>query len=370
MGRPYDPNATDQREPRLIGWLAAFADKTVKRYHRGEVRGIERYPSCPALVAGNHNGGLYSPDTWIALAALYRAGGIDAVPYGLGHDIVMRNPLSGPVLARLGGIAARPDNADRLFAEGRKILVYPGGDFDAMRPPRFSDLKLSLEFDTWRSPARHKFLIVGDKQALSVYPIAEGEVGKALPLKQGEPLQLAATSFAVMVTKVLDRAEAASKVVAYRPAAGQTDAFHDPSEPAIKLRVRTPSGEQSRWLLANTQHGFMEIAGGPTFAYVDNTAKKPIAWVAKLGFYEEGEKVATKIVKVNHPGTYRGFMFYQEDADPKRPKYAGIRVVRDPGWPIVRIGLTMVILGIVFMFYVKPFVRSRKPDAGTRSDDD
>ena len=139
MGRPYDPNATDQREPRLIGWLAAFADKTVKRYHRGEVRGIERYPSCPALVVGNHNGGLYSPDTWIALAALYRAGGIDAVPYGLGHDIVMRNPLSGPLLARLGGIAARPDNADRLFAEGRKILVYPGGDFDAMRPYRHRD---------------------------------------------------------------------------------------------------------------------------------------------------------------------------------------------------------------------------------------
>ena len=241
--------------------------------------------------------------------------------------------------------------------ETEQRWVFARVDFDAMRPPKFGEIKLSLHFDLWRSPARHKFLLVGPKQDMSIYPISEGKVGPAVPVQLGKPARLPGASHAILVSQALERAQVRTEVVEYRPVSA--DPFQNQSEPAIKLRVKTRSGEHARWLLANTEQGVFRVPQGPTFVFADNTEKKPKAWKARLGFYEEGEKLLAKVVKVNHPATYRGFIFYQWDADHERPGYAGIRVVRDPGWPFVKTGLTMVIAGIVFIFYVQPFLRRR-----------
>jgi len=58
------------------------------------------------------------------------------VPYGLGHELILSLPPFNQVLVPLGAVRASHDNAIRLFAAGRKVLVYPGGDLDAMRPFR------------------------------------------------------------------------------------------------------------------------------------------------------------------------------------------------------------------------------------------
>lgn len=251
--------------------------------------------------------------------------------------------------------------------------VFQGMDFDAMHPEMRATtsgaLKFALQFDPWLSPSKHKFLLANAGKDLMVYPISDDGVGEAKPIEVGKPTRMQGTPFGLMVSKVCERAKVLSAIEAYEPGPSD-DPFLSPAQPAIKLQIKSPSGEHSQWLLANSEQQFLEVPGGPAFAYMDNTEKKPIAWVAKLGFYEEGEKLATKIVKVNQPARYRGFFLYQEDASAKNPGYAGIRAVRDPGWPVVKTGLTMVILGIVFMFYVKPFARSTKPGPDTRNDDD
>lgn len=134
----FDPNSIDNRDP---AWLDAFTGwgRLLKRWHRAEVRGIERIPQGPALVVGNHSAGVMTPDTWILLADVYARYGIDAIPYGLGHDLVMKSGLLGPLLAKVGGVRAAPGNALRLFEAGRKIMVYPGGDLDSLRPFRARD---------------------------------------------------------------------------------------------------------------------------------------------------------------------------------------------------------------------------------------
>jgi len=245
--------------------------------------------------------------------------------------------------------------------------VFQGMDYDAMhakgRPAKSKSLKFALRFDPWLSPSEHKILLANVGEELMAYPISEDGVGEARPIEVGKPEQVPGTPFELMVAKVCERAKLQSRVEAYEPGPDH-DPFLSPAQPAIKLQVKSPSGEHSQWLVANSEQQFLEIPGGPAFAYMDNTEKKPIAWVAKLGFYEEGEKQATRIVKVNHPAKFRGFFLYQEDANAKNPNYAGIRAVRDPGWPVVKTGLTMVILGIVYMFYVKPFVGSKRPKAG------
>lgn len=48
----------------------------------------------------------------------------------------MEPPLTNQMLPAMGAIAANPENAHRVLAAGRKVLVYPGGDLDAFRPSR------------------------------------------------------------------------------------------------------------------------------------------------------------------------------------------------------------------------------------------
>ncbi len=158
----FDPDAIDGRDPAWIRAIAGFG-RLLTRYHRAEVRGLEHIPDGPALYVGNHSAGLATPDTWIVLAAAWERYGIEALPYGLGHDLVMRSELLGPVLQRLGGVRAAPENAARLFAAGRKVLVYPGGDVDSMRPFR--------DRDRVRFGGRRGFMRLALRERVPIVPI-------------------------------------------------------------------------------------------------------------------------------------------------------------------------------------------------------
>ncbi len=132
----YDLDRLDQRDPALVGKLVSFVDRVVRPYHRATVRGLEHVPDGAALLVGNHNAATYSPDTFLLGAALHQSRGIDAVPYGLAHEVILGAPGFNQLLVPLGAVRAGHENARRLFAEGRKVLVYPGGELDAMRPFR------------------------------------------------------------------------------------------------------------------------------------------------------------------------------------------------------------------------------------------
>ncbi len=62
--------------------------------------------------------------------------GLDDVPYGLGHEFAISLPIVHQVIVPLGAVRAGHDNAHRLFERGKKVIVYPGGDVDNMRPYR------------------------------------------------------------------------------------------------------------------------------------------------------------------------------------------------------------------------------------------
>ena len=124
------------RDPAFVQQACETAARTIVRYHRGELEGVERVPSGPALYVGNHNSSWWTPDTWVLSAALWRYGGLSLMPFGLGHDIVLQFPGLRTMFSRLGTVPAHPDNARRLFELGHKALVYPGGDLDSMRPFR------------------------------------------------------------------------------------------------------------------------------------------------------------------------------------------------------------------------------------------
>jgi 1-acyl-sn-glycerol-3-phosphate acyltransferase len=110
----------------------------VNRYYfRLRVHGLSHLLSLrqqPALLVGNHNGGIAGPDLVCTMATLLDALGPDAPLYALAHDVAMRffRPL-GWFVRKLGALAATVDNAEHALSAGAKVLVYPGGDLDAYR---------------------------------------------------------------------------------------------------------------------------------------------------------------------------------------------------------------------------------------------
>ncbi len=177
----YDIDSLDERDPELIRIVVEALEPALTAWFRPVVRGLDRIPSGACLYVGNHNGGLCSADTFVFAAAAYRAHGVGAVPFGLGHEVAISWPLLHQVLVPLGAVRASHDNAPRLFARGAKVLVYPGGDLDSMRPFRDRD---RIEFGPRRGYVR-----LALRARVPIVPVvAAGAHATFLVLTDGRPL--------------------------------------------------------------------------------------------------------------------------------------------------------------------------------------
>ena len=105
------------------------------RYHRLDVRGLEHLPDGPAVLVGNHNGGL-NPVDGLFLVHYYRQRGYDQPVYILAHDILFKHPRMAEVLRSVGIVPARRETAQQVLEAGHKLLVFPGGDLETLRPYR------------------------------------------------------------------------------------------------------------------------------------------------------------------------------------------------------------------------------------------
>ena len=136
MLKRYDIDSLENRDEELIRKLHRYWHWPLKKYFRAEVRGVERIPQGAGLYVGNHSSVILTPDSFTFGTEVYRVHGIDAIPYGLGHEWAISLPVIHQLIVPLGAVRASHENAHRLFDKGRKVIVYPGGDVDAMRPYR------------------------------------------------------------------------------------------------------------------------------------------------------------------------------------------------------------------------------------------
>jgi 1-acyl-sn-glycerol-3-phosphate acyltransferase len=122
-----------QRDPELIGERAIHLERAM-RYFRPEVRGGENIPEGPALLVGNHSGGLYTPEAYVLIDWWIRTRGAGDPLYFLVHDAAFALPWFGPHLRRWGGLPAGRANAEAALRLSAKVLVYPGGELESFRP--------------------------------------------------------------------------------------------------------------------------------------------------------------------------------------------------------------------------------------------
>lgn len=116
----YDPRATAR-------WEWAF-ELLYKRWFRVETTGLENVPGTGAgLLVANHAGTL-PYDSAMVMHAIRRDHPARRDVRPLVEDTVFHLPFLGPLMNRIGGVRADPDNAERLLRKGELVAVFPEGE--------------------------------------------------------------------------------------------------------------------------------------------------------------------------------------------------------------------------------------------------
>ncbi|MBI5362969.1 MAG: hypothetical protein HZA53_07300 [Planctomycetes bacterium] len=139
--------------------------------------------------------------------------------------------------------------------------------------------------------------------------------------------------------------------------------------------VRAPgtSAEKSETVrFASTERSLADTWQSPdgefSIAFYENAAAQPFEWRSVLSILEDDGQGGLRPVdigpeydreiRVNDYFFYRGYRFFQTNADAQRPKYSGIGVVFDPGIPIVLYGMYTIIVGTILAFLLRPIAEA------------
>lgn len=108
-------------------------------YFRLEIEGWHRIPDETSLLIGIHSGGSLTMDAWTLIHAWHRHYDGARILHGTAHDVLMAAPGLGDYFKALGVIPASRQGVTAALASGHDVVVWPGGEQDAMRNWRKRD---------------------------------------------------------------------------------------------------------------------------------------------------------------------------------------------------------------------------------------
>ena len=129
--------------------------------------------------------------------------------------------------------------------------------------------------------------------------------------------------------------------------------------PAIYVDIEGPSGKYTEWLLSGSQYATWYPDNNFALVY-EPTGESIKHFISNLRIVDNGQTVAEKAIKVNDPLKYKGYAIYQSSYDPEAGNFSGLQIVKDPGIPIAYSGFGAICVGVVFIFYIKPFLRKKQ----------
>ena len=133
-----------------------------------------------------------------------------------------------------------------------------------------------------------------------------------------------------------------------------------PENPA--LLVQLTKGEENRevWLFARYPEMQGTHRGGPLpFKLVYDWAEHVKAYKSFATIKKSNGSTEKAVIEVNRPLELEGFSLYQSGYDTAYHSYSQFQVVSDPGLYIVYAGFLLVVAGVVFVLYLKPFLKKR-----------
>ena len=224
------------------------------------------------------------------------------------------------------------------------------------------------------TPNHLSFVIAPDDQLFFGATDAAGELtsGTVVP---GEPVGTGWPGLGVTVDEFHPRAIARRAVVPATPPA--KDQMRDP---AVRMRLEGPNGAtEPAWVewgeIRRVSFGD-QVA---SLAYRAPEAALPFR-VTLLSFSNEpypGSRMASTyestvliedpehgnfetLISMNHPLHHRGYIFFQSSFVEGRPMISIFSVARAPGLPLVYLGTALIGIGIIWMFYIKPWLARRQ----------
>jgi 1-acyl-sn-glycerol-3-phosphate acyltransferase len=114
-------------------------DALNKYYFRLETSGWDRLPTETSLLIGNHSGGSLTMDAWTFVFGWWLRFGTERVLHPTAHDVLMAAPGLGDYFRQVGVIPASRPGVTAALGAGCDVIIWPGGDVDAMRNWRKRD---------------------------------------------------------------------------------------------------------------------------------------------------------------------------------------------------------------------------------------
>jgi 1-acyl-sn-glycerol-3-phosphate acyltransferase len=130
VGAAMEPNPPNETVLKL---QQPFYDVLNKYYFRLDVEGWERVPDETCLVVGVHSGGALTMDAWTLVNAWHTHFEGKRLLRGTAHDVLMAAPGLGDYFRAVGVIAANRKSVGTALERGDDVVVWPGGEVDAMR---------------------------------------------------------------------------------------------------------------------------------------------------------------------------------------------------------------------------------------------
>jgi 1-acyl-sn-glycerol-3-phosphate acyltransferase len=176
-------------------------------YFRMEVRGWHRLPEPPCLVVGIHAGGILPIDAYAFGYSWFRELGFERIPRGTAHEFLINAPVIGDYLKKIGTISASHEGILGALDQGEDVILYPGGDLDAMRPWRKRDevvfggrkgwIRMALEAQVPIVPVANVgasdtlFVLTGGEKIAKTLRLDKLMRAKTFPIGLGFPLGIA-----------------------------------------------------------------------------------------------------------------------------------------------------------------------------------
>ncbi len=132
-------HALDGPNQKLMRVQRPVWDALNKYYFRLETSGWERLPEETSLLIGNHSGGSLTMDAWTFVYDWWRRFGTERVLHATAHDVLMAAPGLGDYFRQVGVIPASRRGVTAALSAGCDVIIWPGGDVDAMRNWRRRD---------------------------------------------------------------------------------------------------------------------------------------------------------------------------------------------------------------------------------------
>jgi len=264
------------------------------------------------------------------------------------NDQLPNNPA---VLVEING----PQGIDSRWS----FSEYPDY-WDKAHQTKYKDVKLACVVPNNFSLASNKLRIVQSKSGKQAFVyIKEKSIGNTIDWKIGEKYKVDETEYQLKIEKYFPSYSVKKEVV--RRSDDHEGHNHAPGEhvgtPAVLVEIDGPRGKVSVWILAQNQPRWYPDSN---FALLYERSGMAVSdYKSILRVVENGKTVKTKTIEVNDPLKYKGYVFYQSSYDPEGERYTGLQVTKNPGLVIVYSGFILLCVGVVFIFYVKPFLRRK-----------